>query len=419
MIGHCLIEDDQHNVIVDKTNHIHPGNMARIISRMLSNESNYWVNSIAFGYGATLQNQWEDYYFLPPNDGIAPDNNGWKSSLYNETYRKYLDTSKLEFDGGIEYDTLDKPLDLLIEDGIPKYTKTHRNNEGVTSYVGADGKSHVEIRCILDINKNFTFDEIALYSGITKSDKSSYQNVVFSEITDESGLTINTDYTLNFDIDGNPFHVTLNVPDTKLETVIQQLNILLKRFRCTIAIIDNTIQFYNDFSIFEISDDDFISELLNYESLETTNIIINDDNLIADNDRIEKNNPLFPELEAPRLLTHLIFEPVDKPALSYYYITYTLTIEVEPTEKRDYTDFTVPNEYRLENIFEYNATVKSDTWSIYHQLGYVPKIQVFVDNKILRDKIDYNWTTGTSENAANNQIIIKFKEPQIGTARFY
>ena len=415
--GHCLIKDEFNNIILDKENHVHPGNMARMISRMLAGETNHWVNSIAFGYGATIKNIFGDREFLPVNDGISPDLSGWESTLYDEIYRKYIDDVKVPAEGGYGVDPLDTSLDLLYTNDVPKYHRTHRNVEGVISYVDTDGKSKVEITCILDVNKNLTFDEIALFSGITKSEKSGSQIVNFTDIT-TTGLTINKDYSVPFRLNGNPFEIQINVPNTNFETLIEQINGGLDHYGCSVKIEENTLIFDSKFATIEL-DETFVDKILNYDSLDTPIELINEDNYIADSNRFDKNNPLYPEYEAPRLLTHLIFEPIDKPALSNYYITYTLTIEVEPTIKRDHDDFTIPNEYRLDNIFEYNATSKSNTWSIFHQLGYVPKVQVFVDNKVLREKIDYTWTTGTSLNAAENQIIIKFKTPQKGTARLY
>ena len=53
VIGHLHIEDDLGTVLVDKHNAIHPQNMARVITRALANESNYFVKQIAFGNGGT------------------------------------------------------------------------------------------------------------------------------------------------------------------------------------------------------------------------------------------------------------------------------------------------------------------------------------------------------------------------------
>ena len=41
-----------------------------------------------------------------------------------------------------------------------------------------------------------------------------------------------------------------------------------------------------------------------------------------------QNNPVFPQLERERLLTHIIFSPVTKTANRTIAITYTLTVSV-------------------------------------------------------------------------------------------
>ena len=51
--GHLKIVDDLGAVLVDKDNAVHPQNMARVIARGLANETNNFVNYIAFGNGGT------------------------------------------------------------------------------------------------------------------------------------------------------------------------------------------------------------------------------------------------------------------------------------------------------------------------------------------------------------------------------
>jgi hypothetical protein len=53
--GHCLIKDENGNIILDSCNDVHPGNMARVIARGLAHESNYWINSIRFGNMGTYR----------------------------------------------------------------------------------------------------------------------------------------------------------------------------------------------------------------------------------------------------------------------------------------------------------------------------------------------------------------------------
>jgi len=93
--GHCKITDDLGNVLLDKMNAVHPQNMARVIARALSNESNFIIHRIAFGNGGTTVDAAFTVTYNSPNDGLAPDTAQWRSRLYNETYSEIIDDSNL------------------------------------------------------------------------------------------------------------------------------------------------------------------------------------------------------------------------------------------------------------------------------------------------------------------------------------
>ncbi|KKL63546.1 hypothetical protein LCGC14_2174040, partial [marine sediment metagenome] len=99
--GHLLIIDDLGNILVDKHNAVHPQNIARVITRGMANESNYFVKNIAYGNGGTDINAALDITFNPPNDGQTPDIQTWDSQLYNETYREIVDDSDSNIGTGI------------------------------------------------------------------------------------------------------------------------------------------------------------------------------------------------------------------------------------------------------------------------------------------------------------------------------
>lgn len=145
-----------------------------------------------------------------------------------------------------------------------------------------------------------------------------------------------------------------------------------------------------------------------FNIIENPHNVKNMDNWLADDSRKDKNNPNKPEKEAPRLLTHLIFNPIDKPAVSTWYLTYTLEIEVERTDKLDVSHIAAPS---TTNIFEYNSTIASNIWTIHHQLGFIPKVEVFINNII------YIPTSVTHPDV--NTTIIKFDTAKMGMARFY
>lgn len=124
-----------------------------------------------------------------------------------------------------------------------------------------------------------------------------------------------------------------------------------------------------------------------------------------------RNDPNHPALETPRLLTHLIFDPITKPAISTYYLTYILDIAVAPTPQKDPLDFQIPEEYRTDSTFEYYSTEPSNTWTIHHQLGYTPRVVVFVNDVVYSDPLMI--ITQFSENTT----IIKFPVKVSGVAR--
>lgn len=145
-----------------------------------------------------------------------------------------------------------------------------------------------------------------------------------------------------------------------------------------------------------------------FKIVEKPHNVKNMDNWLADDLRKDKNNPNKPDKEAPRLLTHLIFDPLDKPAVSTWYLTYTLEIEVERTDKLDITHIASPS---TTNIFEYNSTILTSVWTIHHQLAFIPTVEVFINNVI--------YTPLSVTHVDNNTTIIKFNSPKMGMARLY
>ena len=157
-----------------------------------------------------------------------------------------------------------------------------------------------------------------------------------------------------------------------------------------------------------IPDNWLFKNLKAFKIIELPKNVKNMDNWVADNARIDKNNPNKPDKEAPRLLTHLIFDPMDKPAVSTWYLTYTLEIEVERTDKTNVTHIATPS---TTNIFEYNSTISASIWTIHHQLGFIPRVEVFIDNIIYIPK--------SISHTDVNTTIIKFDSAKMGMARFY
>jgi hypothetical protein len=215
--GHCIIKDENGNIILDQSNDIHPGNMARIIARGLARESNHWINSIRFGDLGTYKNNDGISVHKTPNDGIIPDYHGWKSDLYHEIYREYLDDLvPTSVSKGPYADYATDPSSVANDLNGPGIVSTENGN-----------KTTVTINCVLNNNEPnnqltsgpvFTFDEIALFSGLSKSAYSGVQYVDVSKNFDseDSGLDNNKTYT--FDVKLGDDIKTINITTPKIGT---------------------------------------------------------------------------------------------------------------------------------------------------------------------------------------------------------
>jgi hypothetical protein len=84
-IGRVVIRDaETDEIIVDKSNAIHPQHMALVISRALARESNGYIFGLAFGNGGTFLNTANQIVYRPPNT-VGP------ATLYNQTYFVQVD----------------------------------------------------------------------------------------------------------------------------------------------------------------------------------------------------------------------------------------------------------------------------------------------------------------------------------------
>jgi hypothetical protein len=92
--GHILIKDYiTGQVLVDKPNAIHYENMSEALALSIANKGTGYIESMAFGNGATSVDSTGVITYLPPNTY------GQNATLYNETYSKIVDnTSALNTD---------------------------------------------------------------------------------------------------------------------------------------------------------------------------------------------------------------------------------------------------------------------------------------------------------------------------------
>lgn len=228
--GHLKIVDDNNEVLLDKTNAVHPQNIARAIARALSRESNFWIHRIAFGNGGTEINAAQQITYKTPNDGQAPDSNTWDSRLYNETYSEIIDDSSVligtdpgssgpnagvRLGGGADPSGDPASTEHVSGPGV-RSTELGLTSEVVITAVLNPGEPSGQLMTdqdpnfttgdpVEDTQHDFMFDEIGLYTtGAVALDSNGYQDVdVGSRVsTDDTGLVANTHYRFAVTVDG-------------------------------------------------------------------------------------------------------------------------------------------------------------------------------------------------------------------------
>lgn len=393
--GHVHIEDDLGNVYLDKDNAVHPQNMARVIARSLSNESNFGVNRIAFGNGGTLVDAAFTITYKTPNDGQPPDVRTWDARLYSETYSEIVDEGNptlnplLGTDPGSAGPNAGTRAGGGSDVSGDPASVPHVSGPGVRSNeLGLT--SEVVITAVLNPNEptgqfvtdnqapsentesSFTFDEIGLYtSGSPAIDSNGSQDIEIGNRTseDDSTLLANTQYSFIIDVDGGgPQIIDFTTPaaggsgpggEVLYGDIAEAINSGDVTWNVTwagsnplpgnttVAITDNTLNFPTITGAQTFGFLRFTSGATGVtSSVLLTNGSVGLDMIAAINtptggvlltpddgkDAGVQNDPVNPTTERERLLTHIIFSPVLKSANRTLTVTYTLTVSVARTQ---------------------------------------------------------------------------------------
>ena len=379
--GHCTIEDDLGNVLLDRDNAVHPQNMSRIIARALSNESNNWIHRIAFGNGGTDIDAAQTVTFKTPNDGQPPDIQTWDSRLYNETYSEIIDELSPEL--GVDPGSADDRVGVRAGGGsFPE------NDIGLTGVFSTSLglTSEVEIKVILNpdepsgqlvndqtsnvsLDSSFTFDEIGLFTtGAPAKDSTGYQDIDVGDrnSTDATSLeapdglskTGKYDFDIKVDDDGTTsfatisFTVPVGLNNPTYGELCEALNTFDSAWNISqplpafskVAITDTT---FGTYPTIEGKQTFGFLRFTSGTSGSSSSIELVDGTLGGDYDPMfasltgtivtpavqgvnkgVQDSPNNSTTEQERMLTHLIFTPVLKAANRTLTITYTLTISV-------------------------------------------------------------------------------------------
>ena len=370
--GHCKVEDDLGNVLLDRDNAVHPQNMSRVISRALANESNNWIHRIAFGNGGTDIDAAQTVTFKTPNDGQPPDIQTWDSRLYNETYSEIIDELNPEL--GVDPGSADDRVgvragggSLPPDDGL---TGVFSTSLGLTSEVQIkvilnpdepSGQLDNDQTSNVSLDSSFTFDEIGLFTtGAPAKNSTGYQDVDVSDrdSTDTTALLTTNEYDFGIKVDDDgttataviKFRPPINNPT--YGELCEALNTFDPAWNITqplpafskVAITDTTFGTYptiegkqtfgflrftsgtsgsgSSIELFEGTLGGGVIPM--FQSLPGTIVLP----AVQGVNKGVQDSPSNPTTEQERLLTHLIFTPVLKAANRTLTITYTLTISV-------------------------------------------------------------------------------------------
>lgn len=371
MIGHVLIEDttdEQPVVIRDVYNAVHPQNMARVISRALSNESNFAIKRMAFGNGGTSIDAALNITFNPANDGQSPDTRTFDSRLYNETYSEIVDETDLDVGTGPGADP-----------GSDSFTGNVTSTElGVLSEVvisvelNADEPIGQVASAVNPVNNSFdtsyTFDEIGLYTdGLPPFPVAGYQDVqvgtpASTDSTTDTTLASSTFYDFEIIVDGGtpatisfttpaggPFTYgdlaeAINTGDVTWNAAWAGSNPLPSG--ATVSITDTSGSYptianaqTNGFLRFTSGTTGASSSVaLSAGPSNDMFAALNSpggamiQSAVAGTDAGVANDSGNPSNEVERLLTHVVFSPVQKTADRSLRITYTITVAVARTQ---------------------------------------------------------------------------------------
>lgn len=148
--GHVKIHDvDTGEVLLDKSNAIHPQNMARCIARGLSHEAASWIYAIQLGNGGTHIDGGGNISFMTPNV------TGTNATLYNATYSAVVDPSSV-------LNTVNTITSAASPGGVLTSTTTVSIVLGAAFPAGqatTDGTT-------TNPDSLYTFDEIGLFTAV-------------------------------------------------------------------------------------------------------------------------------------------------------------------------------------------------------------------------------------------------------------
>ena len=342
------VTDGSNTHIFTKKNAIHLGNMARVFARALAGESNCGIESVALGNGGTYINASLATVYRTPNSGVSPDASGWRSRLYNETYRENINDNGTKISTGTGSVPSSDPTSVVndvVGPGVVSIDNGTYSIARVSCVLNADeptGQYPTAVSVSGDYA--FTFDEIGLYtSGAPLNAISGMHDVNVStrNSTDDTGLQTSYNYTFDIVVDGTTQTISFTTPPVGSGvggTIIYSDLVSLinsNMVGATASIDDSTHMTYGYLRFTSASAGATSSVNVVSPLVIPTNWLFDGINSfvgfmasIPGKAAGAANSPNAPHTEAERLLAHLIFDPVTKAADRSYRIEYDIVVQL-------------------------------------------------------------------------------------------
>jgi len=175
--GHVKVWDPKtQEIFVDKSNAIHYENMSEALAISVANKGTDYIQSMAFGNGATVVDTTGVITYLPPNTY------GQTATLYNQTYTKIVDnTSALNLDPSRNYIEIRHTPGLIYTDIFVSCLLDYAEPTGQQAF---DNSTSMQ--------GTYVFDEIGLVSSAGKL----LTHVIFHPVQKALNRLIQVDYTV-------------------------------------------------------------------------------------------------------------------------------------------------------------------------------------------------------------------------------
>jgi hypothetical protein len=202
VVGDVFIKDDLGNVLVNKRNAIHPGNMATAIARGLSNTANHQIFKMKLGNQGTYVDSSQQIVFRPPNTtGVTAD-------LYNPTYVEVVDDSDSGVGSGNSVTFTNVPAStstrVIITCVIAANEAINRATDG--SDTDTDSGGGLDGVDTTPTEGDFFFDELGLFTAgtgsdlLNESDELMLSHLIFSPIEHTGNRELTVVYTLTITV---------------------------------------------------------------------------------------------------------------------------------------------------------------------------------------------------------------------------